>query len=65
MGENTGFPFDKATPGNVGGAGDAVVPVNLAENVKQLHAFLYDNESYTPSETVQSVSAAIQSNTGY
>ena len=65
MGENTGFPFDKATPGDVGGAGDAVVPVNLAENVKQLHAFLYDNESYTPSETVQSVSAAIQSNTGY
>ncbi len=65
MGENTGFPFDKVTPGNVGSAGDAVVPVNLAENVAQLHAFLYDNENYTPSETVQSVSAAIQSNTGY
>ena len=65
MGENTGFPFDKETPGNVGSAGDAVVPVDLANNVAQLHQFLYDSESYTPSETVQNISATIRANTGY
>ncbi|MCI8707372.1 MAG: LCP family protein [Lachnospiraceae bacterium] len=65
MGENTGFPFDKETPGNVGDAGDAVVPVDLANNVAQLHKFLYGNESYTPSETVKGISETIRSVTGY
>lgn len=64
MGENTGFPFDKETPGNVGSAGDAVVPVDLANNVSQLHQFLYGSEGYTPTETVQNVSATIRANTG-
>lgn len=65
MGENTGFPFDKETPGNVGSAGDAVVPVNLENNVAQLHQFLYNSDNYTPSETVKSISATIKANTGY
>lgn len=65
MGENTGFPFDKVTPGNVGSAGDAVVPVDLANNVAQLHKFLYDSDSYTPSETVKSISETIRAATGY
>ena len=64
MGENTGIPFDKETPGNVGSAGDAVVPVDLANNVSQLHQFLYGSEGYTPTETVQNISATIRSTTG-
>ncbi|MCR1840597.1 LCP family protein [Murimonas intestini] len=62
MGETTGFPLQKTTQNNE--AGDVVVPINLAENVKELHAFLYGQEAYTPSATVQSISSQIVSNTG-
>ena len=63
LGENTGFPFDKlATDVD---AGDCVVPVNLAQNVTQLHSFLFgDDENYIPSETVQSISNTIMERTG-
>lgn len=64
MGENTGFPFDKES-GNVGSLGSMVVPVDLENNVVQLHQFLYANEAYTPSQTVKDLSATIHSNTGY
>lgn len=64
MGENTGFPFDKES-GSVGGQGDMVIPVNLENNVVQLHQFLYTNETYTPSQTVKDLSATIRANTGY
>ncbi len=60
--ETTGFPFDKQTADT--SAGDCVVPVNLAENVKQLHEFLFDAEDYTPSDTVQSISSDIAYLTG-
>lgn len=63
LGENTGFPFDKlATDVD---AGDCVVPVNLAQNVTQLHSFLFgEDENYIPSETVQSISNTIMERTG-
>lgn len=64
MGENTGFPFDKES-GNVGSLGDMVIPVDLENNVVQLHQFLYSNESYVSSQTVKDLSAAIRANTGY
>ncbi|MDD2958070.1 MAG: LCP family protein [Lachnospiraceae bacterium] len=62
LGENTGFPFDQ-TPDN-NSAGDCVVPVNLAQNVTQLHAFLFGTEGYTPSAAVQQISNEIINNTG-
>ena len=64
MGENTGFPFDKQS-GSVGNLGDMVVPVDLAANVKQLHQFLYNDDNYTVSTTVQQLSDTIHANTGY
>lgn len=64
MGDNTGFPFDKES-GNVGNLGDMVIPVDLENNVVQLHQFLYANESYTPTQTVKDLSATIRANTGY
>ncbi len=64
MGENTGFPFDKES-GSVGGQGDMVIPVDLENNVVQLHQFLYTNETYTPSQTVKDISATVRANTGY
>ncbi len=60
--ETTGFPFNQ-TPANIS-AGDCVVPVNLADNVRQLHEYLFDDENYTPSQTVQEISSKIISDTG-
>ena len=62
MGEQCGFPFNKA--GADLAAGDCVVPVNLADNVSQLHAFLFNDQDYVPSETVQSISTQIANDTG-
>ena len=38
--------------------------VNLAQNVSQLHTFLYAETGYTPSDTVQQISAEIANTTG-
>jgi hypothetical protein len=57
LGETTGFPFELQAA-NIA-AGDCVVPVNLANNVSELHAFLYGTEGYTPSSTVQQISDEI------
>ena len=40
-------------------AGDVVVPLGLAENVEELHKFLYPNETKTVSSTVQMISTEI------
>ena len=60
--ETGGFPFNLQAA-NIS-AGDCVVPVNLAQNVAQLHTFLYAETGYTPSETVQQISAQISAATG-
>ena len=60
--DQTGFPFDLTTA-NLS-AGDCVVPVNLENNVIQLHQWMFDNEEYTPSSTVQEVSWQIINDTG-
>lgn len=64
MGENTGFPFEKESA-DVGKQGDMVIPVDLENNVVELHKFLYANEEYTPSDTVKKLSQTIHNNTGY
>lgn len=60
--ETCGFPFDLVAA-NIS-AGDCVVPVNLASNVSQLQTFLYAETGYTPSSTVQEISAQIAETTG-
>lgn len=62
IGQETGFPFDQ-TPSVVDGS-DVVVPVNLAANVTQLHSFLFGEEGYAPSQTVQEISNTIAEKTG-
>ena len=60
--KTTGFPFthlEKTT--YVGSkAIDAVVPVTLEDNVKQLHEFLFDDKDYQVSDTVKLYSEDIQ-----
>ena len=41
------------------------VPVTLEDNVKELHAELFGNDDYTPTETVQEISDDIINDTGY
>ena len=59
--ETKGFPFEKqAMQIN----NDIVAPINLAKNVTELHQFLFDNEEYSPSETVQEISNELINATG-
>lgn len=62
LGETAGFPFDQYAT-QVDGS-DVVVPVNLANNVTQLHQFLFGTENYQPSATVQEISNYIINYTG-
>lgn len=62
--DTQGFPFDR-TPATVSGKGSCVIPINLAENVKQLHEYLFDDYSYEASQEVQEISDKITSDTGY
>ncbi len=65
LGENTGFPFDVEDGLTYQNAGSVVIALGLAENVKQLHEFLYpDEEAREVSETVQNISDEISYVTG-
>ena len=61
--ETAGFPsiFTFADIGRL----DAVVPVTLCENVKELHQWLYGEEDYQPSATVREISEEITARTGF
>ena len=64
LGENTGFPIDKATD-TISGLGSIVIPVSLEDNVKKLHEFLFGTEEgYTPSDKVQTISNKIVARVG-
>lgn len=65
LGENTGFPFDVDDSHTYQNAGSVVIALGLAENVKQLHEFLYpDEEAQEVSTTVQNISDEIAYMTG-
>lgn len=63
LGETNGFPVDKGTT-VMSGAGDSVIPLDLASNVAQLHKFLYDAEDYEVSESVKKISNEIVNASG-
>lgn len=58
-----GFPFEKTTA-TISGLGSIVIPVTLVDNVSELHKFLYDEEAYIPSDTVNTISDAIVARVG-
>ncbi|MEE1314249.1 MAG: LCP family protein [Faecalimonas sp.] len=64
LGENKGFPFE-LTDDIVEGLGSVVIPLGLAENVQELHAFLYPKDSYQASQTVLDIAEQIAAVTGY
>ncbi|MGN1180655.1 MAG: LCP family protein [Suilimivivens sp.] len=62
-----GFPEESMRAvGTIGSKGSCVVPRSLEENVIWLHSFLFEDESYTPSEAVKEYSNKIAADTnGY
>lgn len=59
-----GMPFEGVRgTGTVGKKGSCVIPLDLTENVKMLHEFLFGVTDYTPSEQVQEYSEKIKSDT--
>ncbi|MDD7713016.1 MAG: LCP family protein [Lachnobacterium sp.] len=59
----TGFPFELTTE-KLSGSGDTVIPADLATNVKELHKYMFDDDTYVLSSTVQTISDAIVYKTG-
>lgn len=61
--DTMGFPQDRDSK-SMGSSGSCVIPVSMLTNVQQLHEFLFMNESYAPSVTVQQISNNIIYETG-
>ncbi len=62
--EEGGFPEESMrTTGNIGAKGSCVIPLDLESNVKWLHEFLFDDQDYTPSKTVQECGKKIKEDT--
>jgi len=64
LGDTSGFPFE-LTDGNVEGMGSVVIPLGFVENVEELHQFLYPEDAYTVSQTVQEIAFEIEELSGY
>ncbi len=63
--ETNGFPNEELR--TVGYIGDqsCVIPIHLSDNVVWLHKYLFGDESYQVSETVQSISNEVSARSGY
>lgn len=65
IGEMSGYPFDVTTSEEVIGLeGSYVVPIGFADNVKQLHEFLFGDTDYQVSDKVQQIDQDVAYLTG-
>lgn len=62
FGETHGFPYESTTAQL--DVGDSIITTDLTSDVIKLHQFLFGEEDFTPSSTVQSISTEI-SNSAY
>lgn len=59
-----GFPEDSMrTTANIGATGSCVIPLDLESNVVWLHQFLFEDETYTVTDSVKEYSQKIESDT--
>lgn len=59
-----GFPFaGLRNGGTIGTEGSCVVATSLEDNVRKLHALLFEGEAYEPSEELKTFSAKIEEDT--
>lgn len=63
MGPSVGFPLAQI-PYDHPSKGSILVPADLNTNVSVLHEFLFGTQNYMPTQTVQNISAKIQTETG-
>ena len=63
MTETRGYPF--AMHVQSWSRKDMVVPCTMESNVKQLHQYLFGEEDYQPTSTVQEISDAIYDRSGF
>ncbi|MCR5671175.1 MAG: LCP family protein [Butyrivibrio sp.] len=62
--DNNGFPEESMrTTGTIGKKGSCVIPTDLASNVKWLHQFLFEDDTYEVSSDVQKYSDKIKADT--
>ena len=59
----SGFPFEHLET-DIGDI-DAVIPVTLADNVSELHEFLFDDTNYKVSQAVKEYSDRIEADSGF
>lgn len=59
-----GFPFNKYATDFGGSKGDVVCAADWKINVEALHKFLYNNDNYTPSDTVLTYNRLLTENYG-
>lgn len=64
LSETVGFPFEKEGKNMGNSKGSCVIPCDLESNLKELHKYLYNDETYTPSLTVQEINDKIINDTG-
>lgn len=63
--DQAGFPFEKTTGSLPSDGLSYVFAQGFEQNVKELHAYLFENEDYLPSTTVIEISNDIYNQTGY
>lgn len=59
IGETIGFPEDNTTD-TLNEVGSVVIPNSLTQSVQDLHQFLFGNDGYTVSSTVQGIESGIR-----
>lgn len=62
--DQTGFPFEKTAGKNEKTGADCVYADNLVLSVKQLHFYLFGDDGYEPSETVEHISTVMDKKLG-
>ena len=63
--DSEGFPFEKTTGSLYSDELSYVFASDYLWNVTEMHKYLYENEEYQPSSTVQDISYEIYENSGY
>lgn len=64
LSQTRGYPFDMRVQ-SWKKKGDMVVPCTMESNVKQLHQYLFGEETYEPTDTVKEISKEIEKRSGY
>ena len=63
--DTAGVPQENLRTDAIVNEQDCIIPVTLADNVVWLHNYLFGEENYQVSDTVQTISGQIRANTGY